>query len=515
MRYVIAYDLGTGGLKSSLFDENGVSVASDFKSCETYYPTADFREQRPLEWWNMVVRSTKDLLTKLEEKSINSRDIAAAAFSGHSLGVVPIGMDGSLLLDSVPVWFDARASKQAAGVFTRLDEEKWYLTTGNGFPAHLYGAFKILWYKENMPDVYRSADKFIGTKDYLNYKLTGALATDYSYASGSGVYDLEMCAYRDDYIEAFGLEREKFPEPRESASVLGRIKKDAALELGLPDDLLLASGGVDNACMAAGAGCVKDGMAYTSLGTSAWVAVSSHKPVVNFKTKPFVFGHLIKGMYASAEPLFSAGNTFRWVRDILCADLKEIEASGGEDAYKTMDRLAAGSPVGANGLCFTPTLAGGSALDRCAATRGAIVGLDLMHTRGDVIRAALEGVCLGLRMSLEELRKEVSLSDEMLIVGGGSKSPFWRQMFANIYGMDITESAVGENAGSLGAMACAAISAGMWKDFTPLIGLNKPISVMKRNPADRARYEAVYDLFLKVSESQNDIAEYKEKISRL
>jgi xylulokinase len=365
-----------------------------------------------------------------------------------------------------------------------------------------------LWYKENEPDLFKAADKFIGTKDFLNYKLTGVIGTDHSYASGSGVYDLIACDYDREYIKAFGLKYDFFPSLYESKEIIGTIKPDVAAELGLSPNLLIAAGGVDNACMAAGAGCVEDGMAYTSLGTSAWVAVTSSRPVLNHYTKPYVFGHLIKGMYTSAESIFSAGNTFRWVRDNFCIDLLKKEKSGGEDAYKTMDRLAQESCLGANGLFFIPTLAGGTSLDKSANVRGAIAGLDLKHTRGDIVRAALEGVCFGLRIALDELRVNVDLADEMLVVGGGSKSAYWRQLFADIYGMNITESGVGENAGSLGAMACAAIGADMWKDYTPLIELNKPISILKCYQENKHAYDRIYNIFRKINDCQSEIADY-------
>jgi xylulokinase len=366
-----------------------------------------------------------------------------------------------------------------------------------------------MWYKENCPDIYNAADKFIGTKDFLNYRLTGVVGTDYSYASGSGLYDLLKCEYDEELIKAFGLDIGIFPKLFQSSEIIGTIKSDIARELGLPEKLLVAAGGVDNSCMAAGAGCVEDGMAYTSLGTSSWIAVTSGKPVLNYETKPYVFGHLIKGMYTSALSIFSGGNTYRWVRDTLCSDLKEKEKAGGDDAYKVMDALAAQSAVGANGLFFVPTLAGGASMDKSPNARGSITGLDLKHTRADLVRATLEGVCLGLRVALDELRSNVKLQEEMLIVGGGSKSPYWRQLFADIYGMRITESVVGENAGSLGAMACAAIGAGIWKDFKPLIGLNKPIKTLYPNEENKALYSGrIYQKFCKLNTYMSEFAEY-------
>lgn len=511
MKYVIAYDLGTGGVKTSLFTETGESIGSSFREYDTYYPTSDFREQNPDDWWDVVINTTKELLEKTGK---NKEDIVAAACSGYSLGVVPIGFDGNLLLNRVPVWYDARANALAETMFQSEEEyNKWYMMTGNGFPAGLYSAFKIAWYKQNMPEIYKNTNKFIGTKDYINYKLTGVLCTDHSYASGSGVYDLQKNDYDDDWIAKFGLKKDVFPELKESAEIVGTIKPDVADMLGLSRDMKIAAGGVDNACMSAGSGCVLDGMSYTSLGTSSWIALAGKTPVLDKKTKPYVFGHLIKGMYVSAQSIFSAGNTYRWVRDVLCPDLVENEKNGGEDSYKIMDRMAAESPVGANGLIFTPTLGGGNSLDKSVDARGTISGLDLMHSRGDVIRAALEGICFGLKNALNDLEEKAPFLDEMLIVGGGAKSPFWMSLFADIFEKNITESKVGANAGSLGAMACAAIAVGLWKDFTPLVDINKPVRITAIQKNNLEEYRKLFKIYMKVADFQSDIAEYRKSFN--
>lgn len=512
MKYIIAYDLGTGGIKSSLFDENGRSIASSFRECVTYFPNSDFRVQKPSDWWELLKVTTKELLEKV---CVDKNDILGVGCSGHSLGVVPISNDGELLQEFVPIWTDARAEKEEIEVFKVIDEKSWYLKTGNGFPAKLYAAFKILWYKNNMTEMYENTKVFIGTKDYLNYKLTDVLGTDYSYASGSGVYDLIKCDYDANYIEKFGLRATDFPKLYNASDVLGTIKKEVAEELGLSETTKVVAGGVDNACMSAGAGCVANGSAYTSLGTSAWIAVTSDKPIVNEKTRPYVFGHLIKGMYASAESIFSAGNTFRWVRDNIFTDFVEIQKAGGKNAYGQMDELAKGSPIGANGLILAPQLAGGNSLDKCVDVRGSFVGLDLGHTRGDIARATLEGICLNLRMALEELKKDVEITGTMLIVGGGAKSEFWKKLFADIYDLDITESEVGENAGSLGACACAAIGAGLWNDYSKLEQINKPISLVKKEKQNVEKYDALRVIFAKVCDIQSDIAILRKSIENI
>ena len=502
MNFILSYDLGTGGLKASLFDENGVSKASAFRPCDTYYGAANFREQDPNDWWDILVSSTRELLSG----DIDASEIAAIAISGHSLGIVPVGWNG-LLSDRVPIWSDSRADQEAERFFRSIDEKNWYLTTGNGFPAPLYSIFKLMWVREHEPEVYRAADKFIGTKDYLNFMLTGVLATDYSYASGSGVFDLLNWQYRQDYLAASRIDGSKLAEPIPSSAVIGKVSKAAAELTGLLEGTPVVCGGVDNSCMALGAGCFGEGDVYTSLGTSAWIAVSGSRPVVDDQYRPYVFAHCVPGHYVSATAIFSAGSAFAWLRDTVCQDLIAAQKAGGINAYDAMTKLASSSPVGANGLFFNPSLAGGSSLDANPEIRGAFLGLDLKHTRPDLIRATLEGICLNLRIALDVLATQTEISEDMLIVGGGGKSAMWRQLFASIYRKNITQIAVGQDAGALGAAALGAIGVGLWDSFDRLRSVCKVISSVSPVQEDAEAYEKLLPVFKKLAENQCTVAE--------
>ncbi len=509
MKYIIAYDLGTGGTKASLFNENGESVASSFESCDTFFPDSGYHEQNPEHWWENVKISTKKML---EKSGVCPEDILSLAVSGHSLGVVPIGKNGQLLHNSVPIWSDSRAVSQAEEFFNLTDEEQWYLDTGNGFPPALYSIFKIMWYKDNMPLVYSDTDKFIGTKDYINYKMTGVLCTDRSYASGSGVYSLKNEKYSDEYIKCSGIEKSKLPEILPSVHVIGEILPEIAEELGLSAKTKVCAGGVDNACMALGAACINEGDVYTSLGTSAWIAVTGSKPVVNSENRTYVFAHCLPGLYVSAMAIFAAGNSFRWVRNNLCGDLIKDEENGGENSYKVMDKMAESSPVGANKLIFNPSLAGGSGLDKSENARGCFTGLDLRHTKADIIRATLEGVCMNLKLLLEELSNYIEMNDNMLIVGGGGKSQFWRQLFADIYEKNIIETNIGEDAGSLGAAAVAAVGVGLWSEFDMIKKAHTSTKTILPREEERVKYKKILPLFSKIADIQSDIGDDLNKL---
>ena len=492
---IIAYDLGTGGSKASLFDPDGRCIAFTFVPYDTLYPDTGWHEQRPEDWWKAIVRSTGELLAK---KIVAASDIACLAISGQSLGVVPVDKAGALLREATPIWSDTRSSRQTSAFFEKVDRERWYMTTGNGFPAECYSIFKMMWYRDNEPAMFAGAHKIIGSKDYINMKLTGKIATDFSYASGSGAYSLLAWGYQQEFIRASGLPAELLPDILPSTRILGSLTKEAAKALGLPQAVQVACGGVDNSCMALGARNTGEGRVYTSLGSSCWIAVSSKKPVLHFKDKPYVFTHVVPGLFTSAVSIFSGGNSFRWIRDALFGS----PTVDGRDAYEVMNELAASSPVGANKLLFNPSLAGGGTQESSPNIRGCFAGIDLRHGRADMVRAGMEGIALNLGAVLAVLRRFVPLSREMLIVGGGSKSPLWRQIFADVYGMDIVKTTVDQDAASLGAAAVAAVATGLWKDFSRVDSIHQVVSIEKPIAANAAVYKKMMPAFEHLRASQ-------------
>jgi xylulokinase len=496
---LIAHDLGTGGNKASLYDGSGHLLAAEFVPYSTEYPQAGWHEQRPEAWWASVVESTRRLLAM---DAVAPETIRGLAISGHSLGCVPLDRDGRLLRQSTPIWSDSRPLEQAAEFFKKVDPTEWYRITGNGFPPQHYTIFKILWYRDHEPEMFGRIDKVIGTKDYVNYRLTGRLATDYSYASGCGVYDLLGWKYSDDLLAASGLSRDLMPRIVPSTDVLGNLTREAAQALGLPQDVLVACGGVDNSCMALGARCFREGRVYASLGSSMWIADSSSKPLLEDHCKPYVFTHVTPGQFASAMAIFSGGTSLRWVRDQLCANLTDQAKREGRDPYDVMTELAETSPAGSNKLLFNPSLAGGSSLDASPAIRGAFLGLDLGHTQADVVRATLEGIALNLRLVLDELRRLGEVGQEMVVVGGASRSPLWRQILADALQIDIVKTNVGQDAGALGAAAVAAVAVGLWNNFDRVDDVHQVESVTHPNPTNREIYDKLLPIFRQASLDQ-------------
>ena len=504
METLLACDLGTGGNKASLYSVRGECLASIFVPYSTYYPETGWHEQKPEEWWQAVCTGTKQLLST---GGASPSSVRCIALSGQSLAVVPLGAEGNLLQAQVPIWSDTRTGEQTKDYFGCIDQETWYRRTGNGFSRECYSIFKIMWYRDNNPDMFRKIDKIVGSKDYINYRLTGVISTDYSYASGSGVYNLKGWDYDDELLQASGIDRALLPDIVPSTHTLGTLTGDAAARLGLETSVKVMCGGVDNSCMALGAGNTRGGKVYLSLGSSAWIAVSSRDPVINSEIKPFVFTHIVPEMFTSATSIFSAGSSFAWLKDTVCNDLVRQAEAEGKDPFELMTMEAASSPVGANRLFFNPSLAGGSAAHLVPYIRGAFLGLDLRHTRADMIRAVMEGIAMDLAIMYEKLKTMCKVEAEVLVVGGGGKSPFWRQLFADIWGTDFVKADIDQEAASLGAAAVAAVGGGYWDDFNRVDEIIRIKSRACPEPHRSKQYRSILETYKKTWSVLADTAE--------
>ena len=504
---ILSFDLGTGGNKAALYDVHGNCLASTFVPYPTFYPQVGWHEQRPADWWNAVVESTRLLL---ESSGVDKDEIVCLGISGHSLGAVPVDKDGSLLREQTPIWSDIRAQKEVEDFFLTVDQDEWYLTTGNGFPPACYTIFKVIWYRDHEPEMWKKVHKILGTKDYINFRLTGTMSTDYSYASGTGIYDLKGWQYNQQFIDASGISADLWPEIVPSTHILGKIMPEVAEVMGLSPDMLVVCGGVDNSCMALGAKNIRDGRVYTSLGSSAWIAVSSDQPVLDKKYKPYVFAHVIPQMFTSAVSIFSAGTSFSWVKDNICSDL--ASGAGDENIYALMDREAEKAPVGSNKLLFNPSLAGGTSQDVSVHIRGAYMGLDLKHGKPELIRAALEGISMNLRLRLDLLRKYTQLEDEILFVGGGAKSRFFLGIFADVYNSRVIKTNIDQDAAALGAAAVAAVGCGVWEGYDKIDEIHKIIEVVEPDRENNIKYEKLLPVFDMAAVYQAEISDALREI---
>jgi xylulokinase len=494
--FILAHDLGTTGNKATLFDAEGRLAASAFSGYETAHPQPTWAEQNPQDWWNAVIQATRILLGK---SGTAPQDIAVIAFSGQMMGCLPVDAAGQSLRPCI-IWADQRSVAQAAQLAGRVGEQKIYHITGHRI-SPTYSAAKIMWVRDNEKEVYQQAHKFLHVKDYIAYRMTGAFTTDRSDASGMNLYSLQDGSWSDEILNAIDLDPRSLPEIHNSTDVVGELTKEAAEQLGLAAGTPVVIGGGDGASAAVGAGAVIEGPAYNYIGSSSWISFAAPSPIYDPGRRIFNWAHMVPNMFAPCGTMQAAGGSYQWLRRQVCWTEDQEAEKTGEDAYEMMNHRAAQSIPGAHGLLFLPYLQGERSPHWNPKARGGYVGLQVTHTRADLIRATLEGISMNLKTILQSFLDANARIDEVILIGGGAKGELWRQILADIFGLPTLRPRLLEEATSLGAAVAGGVGVGLFQDFS---FVRQCIDIVDRHlpdPAARAAYDRLYPIFLEAYDS--------------
>jgi xylulokinase len=484
---ILAHDLGTTGNKATLFAADGAVVASAFAPYDTAYAQPNWAEQDPADWQAALFDSTRWLLAAAAEAGHNAADVAVVAFSGHMNGALVVDAAGAPLRPAI-IWADQRAAAQADFIRQGCGEVEVYQLTGNRIsPA--YTAAKLLWIKDNEPEIYRRIHRVLQAKDYAAFLFSGVLATDYSDASLTLLLHLEKRRWSETLLEQLGLDAAMLPPLYPSAQVVGQVTAQAAAATGLRPGTPVVIGGGDGACATVGAGSVRAGDAYNYIGSSSWVALTTTQPVLDPARRSFNLAHLDPALNVALGTMQAAGGAFDWLERLLRSDPE------ADRIYQELDAAAAGIPPGAHGLLFLPYLLGERSPHWNPLARGAFVGLTMPDGRGGLARAVLEGVAFNLRAILDLLRMQEIRVEGMRLIGGGGKSALWRQILADVYGLLIELLDLPANATALGAAIAGGVGVGLYPDYSVAQTLAPVARVDLPDPATRERYEALYVLF--------------------
>ena len=490
VNYVIAHDLGTTGNKATLYDREGALVGAAFRAYETEYAHIGWAEQDPTDWWEAVCRSTRHLLS---ETGVRGDDIACITFSGQMMGAVPLDRDARPLRNAI-IWADQRALDQERWISERLAFEDVYQVTGHRLGAS-YSLAKILWLRDNQPDIYRDTYKFVHAKDSIVARLTGAFVTDPSDASSMNLYDLRSGDWSGDILDAVDLPADKLPQIRLSTDVVGDVGADVAAEVGVAAGTPVVIGGGDGACAAAGAGVIKAGSAYNYVGSSSWIALSTPEPIYDPAYRTFTFGHVIPDMFMPTGTMQAAGASYQWTRDQLSLFEKETAERLGISPYELINLEIAQVEPGAEGLFFLPYLLGERSPRWNPHARGAFIGLTIRHSRAHMYRAVLEGVTMNLRVILDAFRAQGTDIDAMRLIGGGAAGRVWNQIMADIYGMPVQRLAILEEATSMGAALVGGVGVGLYPGFDMIRQMNAVASTVMPDPQAQSMYERMLPIF--------------------
>ena len=487
--YILAHDLGTSGNKATLYDFEGRLKGSMVCSYDTHFKEEGWAEQDPEDWWRAVCTSAKGLM---ETTGVSKEEIACVSFSGQMMGCLLIDGKGKPLRPMI-IWADTRAREQERKMVEAVGEERGYKITGHRLSAS-YSAAKLLWVRDQEPAVYSRAAKMLNAKDYMIYRLTGEIVTDYSDASGTNLLDITQKKWSDELLECFGIERNLLPELYPSSKIVGIITEEAARETGLTAGTPVVAGGGDGSCACVGAGVAAEGKTYCVLGSSSWISAAAAKPFFDEARRTFNWVHLDPELYTPCGTMQAAGLSYKWIRDVMCGEERKEAKFMGIDTYELLGHLAALSPPGAGGLLYLPYLLGERSPRWNSDARGCFVGLGMSTEKKDMIRAVLEGVGYNLKVILDILENRERV-DSVILIGGGAKGREWLQILADIWQKTISVPAYLVEATSMGAAVCGGVGIGAFPDFRVVERFNRIVDEIRPDKKNTMVYERMYGAF--------------------
>jgi xylulokinase len=447
--YFLGIDVSTTGSKALLMDERGevVAVASSPHTLQTPRPL--WSEQSPEEWWTAVSASIQAVL---EKAGASGESVRALGLTGQMHGLVLLDEAGQVLRPAI-LWNDGRTQAQCDEIHSRVGKEKFIQITGNialtGFTAP-----KILWVKENEPEVYSRARHVLLPKDYIRYRLTGEYATDKADGAGTVLFDLKKRNWSDELLGMLEIPHSWMPPTFEGPEFTGQVNAEAAAITGLKPGTPVAAGGGDQAAGAVGVGAVEPGIVGLTVGTSGVVFATTPSALIEPEGRLHAFCHAVPGMWHFMGVMLSAAGSLQWYRDTLASGM----------SFDELVKEAEVVPAGSEGLQFLPYLSGERTPHPDPLARGAFVGLTLRHTRGHMTRAVLEGVAFGLKDSFMLIRDSgLGEITQVRASGGGTKSSLWRQILASVLEAELVTVNTTEGA-AYGAALLAGVGAGAWKD---------------------------------------------------
>ena len=452
---LLAVDIGTQSTRAALLTPDGQTVALAGRPYDFQTPHPGWAEQDPELWWRCAVECIREVMARAGAAPDEVRAIGAG---GQMHGTVPVGPDGALLSHAVQLWCDKRCAPYVDS-FAASGAAAQAARVAGSPPVANWVGFKMQWLRDNAPEVYARTWKFLVPKDFFNFRLTGAAATDYSEASGTFLMDAATRAWSDDMIARLGLDRAKLPDIHRSAEVVGRVTAGAAAQTGLAPGTPVVAGGGDMLCTLLAAGLTQPGEASDNTGTSSILSVFTDAPVLD--TRLMNLHHVTEG-WIPFGITDAGGVSLKWFKDNYCRhEIAQAQAEG-IGVYDILNQKAAAVPPGCEGLIFLPYLMGERTLGSQYA-RAVFFGLSPRHGVGASVRAIMEGVTFELKQTLDIVEGAGHRVSVISHTGGGAYSVLWSQIKADIYGKPVITFENTES-GLLGAAILAGAGAGFYRD---------------------------------------------------
>lgn len=498
--YIIAHDVGTGGSKAALTDLEGNILASRFKPYDTSYPREHWAEQDTGDWWNAITGTTREVL---DETKVDPARVAGIVYATQMIGVLPVDRGGNPLRPAI-IWLDARAREQADKIVRRLTKTI-LLAVAGGLPTGKDVIPKLMWLRQHEPDVYRETYKVLEVNSYLVQRSCGEFVYDYAAASGTGMFNFKKKDWDPMLFKLFRLDPEKMPRVAASFDKAGGLKEASAEEMGLPAGIPVFCGTGDVPSATVGSGAVLDGQGHVYIGSSGWIAVTMPKAANDGRKGIVSIASADPERYLLLAETESAGACFKWFAENVAPELPDRGPTG--DVYDYLNEVAATSEPGSHKLIFCPWMYGERSPIPDTTVRGGFINLSLDHTRGDIVRAVLEGVALHGRWMLEGVRG-CGFEDVVLrAIGGGAKSELWMQIYADALGVTVECVHEPQESGARGAALIAALGLGAHRDFASLSEAVKVTGVYTPREEYRKVYDEAFETFTEAYRSLKKLYE--------
>lgn len=477
-RYFIGIDVSTTASKAIVVDHEGNVVASHSSAHALSTPRPLWSEQDPENWWQATAASLRAVL-----QQVSADEIAAIGLTGQMHGLTSLDKQGRPLRPAI-LWNDQRSGAQCAQITDTIGAHRLYQLIGSillpGFTAP-----KMLWLKQNEPEIFSQIGHVLLPKDYVRYRLSGAFVADVADGSGFGLMDMGTRTWSDELLAAYGFPREWLPQLCESPDICAHISEEGAAATGLKVGTPIVGGAGDQPAAAVGMGVVKEGMASLAIGTSG----VAHAIAMRYAPEPdgrlHTFVGPMPGTWFHMGVMLSAAGGLRWMHDEITPDKD----------YDTINRMAEGVPRGSLGLLFAPYLTGERNPHPDPYARAAFVGFTLRHGLPHMVRATMEGIAYGMRDQLELLRSLGVNPAQAVVTGGATNSDVWLQLTTDIMGIPLYT--INTNEGSaFGAAILAAVGAGAFADVpTACQQMVRRVDTVQPDPEGAAEYERLYPAF--------------------
>ncbi|MBD1381495.1 xylulokinase [Metabacillus arenae] len=492
MNYVLGIDLGTSAVKILLLNQNGEICDEISKPYPLIQEKSGYSEQDPLQWVDRTTEALSEIVAQFDGEV---QDIEGISFSGQMHGLVLLDQNHQLVRNAI-LWNDTRTTDQCRQIYQAIGKERLLDITKN--PAlEGFTLPKLLWVKENEPDLYEKAAVFMLPKDYLRYRMTGKIHSEYSDAAGTLLLDINQKEWSKEICHHFELKEDFCPELVESHAFVGTLNEEFAKKTGLSSSTKVFAGGADNACGAIGAGILTEGKTLCSIGTSGVILSYEQGGDRNFQGKVHYFNHGKENAYYSMGVTLAAGYSLSWFKDVFAEN----------ESFEELLEEVKDVPIGANGLLFTPYIVGERTPHADSAVRGSFIGIDAAHTKKDFSRAVIEGITFSLNESIEIFRENGMEVDTIISIGGGAKNKEWLQIQADVFNAEIVkltnEQGPGMGAAMLAAYGC---------EWFPTLQECADQFIRKGktffpNKDDAEKYQKIYRLYKSVYQQTKELNE--------